>query len=88
MKLSNEDAAKIKLHILRKLAIHDIWGARHTSFDELQKCLPAHMRGTANDIAVELIKRDFLLSRPTAYGLQVSLNPKHAEEIKHALGIT
>ena len=87
MKLSNEDTLKIRLHILRKLAIHNVWGAKHTSFDELQKGLPQHLRGAAKDVAEMLIKDGMLLSHPTSYVLQVSLNPRRAEDIKAALGV-
>ncbi len=87
MKLSAEDLAGIRSHILRKLAIHNVWGAKHTSLDELHKGLPQHLRGAAKDVAGALIKEGLLLSHPTSYGLQVSLNPRRADDIRAALGV-
>jgi hypothetical protein len=85
MKLSDEDYNKIKLHILRKLVVHTTWGGKHTSFDNLQKGLPNELRGSCREVANDLIKEGILLSHPTSYGLQVSLNPRRAEEIKNIL---
>jgi len=80
----------LKAQILKKLRRHGYWGGRHTSFDELPKGTPKHLHGTIKDIAEELIKEELLLSHPTAYGLQVSLNPKRKadidEIIKECLG--
>lgn len=87
MKLSDDDLGRIRSHILRKLAIHNVWGAKHVSFDDLQKGLPTHLRGVAKDVAEALIREGLLLSHPTSYGLQVSLNPRRADDIKAVLGI-
>ena len=87
MKLSSESHRKIKIVILRKLVIHNIWGAKHTSYELVQKGLPTDLRGFAKDIANELIKEGILLSHPTSYGLQISLNPDRAKEIKAIIGV-
>ena len=72
---------KIEGFILKKMFQHGYWGAKHTSFDNLQKGLPSHARGDAKAVAKKLIKEDILLAKPTYYGLEVSLNPKKMEEI-------
>ncbi len=87
MKLSHEQHLKIKTVILRKLVIHNIWGAKHTNYEFVQKGLPKDLRGSAKDVADDLIKNGILLSHPTGYGMQISLNPDMANEIKAVLGI-
>lgn len=87
MKLSSEQYLKIKTVILRKLVIHNIWGAKHTNYEFVQKGLPKDLRGSAKDVADDLIKSGILLSHPTSYGMQISLNPERAKEIKATLGI-
>lgn len=87
MKVSQDDYNRIRLHVLRKLVIHNVWGAKHTSPDNMQKSLPAHLRGAAKDATTDLIKEGLLLSHPTSYGLQISLNPRRADEIKRELQI-
>jgi len=39
------------------------------------------LAGKYMDIAREMIKEGLLLSKPTAYGLQISLNPRQREKI-------
>ncbi len=87
MKVSDEIYNDVRVFILRKLANHNIWGAKHASYDNLQKGLPKDLRHTAKEVADRLIKERFLLSHPTSYGLQVSLNPSMAKEIKGLLGL-
>lgn len=57
-------------------------GGVHTSFDVLARGIPKHLRGEAKEVAAELIKDGLLLSKPTSYGLEVSLNPKKRNEIE------
>jgi hypothetical protein len=87
MKLSSESYSKIRTVILRKLVMHNIWGAKHTNYEFVQKGLPKELRGFAKDVADDLIKNGILLSHPTSYGMQISLNPDRAKEIKAILGI-
>ncbi|MFQ6120724.1 MAG: hypothetical protein ACE5KE_12685 [Methanosarcinales archaeon] len=72
----------IRIAILRKLWKHRYIGARHTSFDNLPKGFPQHNKKEVKKIAKKLIKARYLISKPTSYGLEVSLNPKMLEEIK------
>lgn len=67
--------------ILRKLFRHRIIGGKHTAVENLTKSLPKHVIGDAKKVVNELIKEKLILSKPTSYGLHVSLNPEMIEEI-------
>ena len=68
--------------LLRKLLYLGKWGGSHTSIDNLPKGFPKHLRGEIKDIAKELIKKEILISKPTSYGVEVSLNPQKKKEIE------
>lgn len=85
MKISDLDYINIKEFILRRLVMHNVWGGKHTSPDNLQKGLPGHLRGAAKEVVADMIKEGLLLSHPTSYGMQVSLNPRMAKKIKEIL---
>ena len=72
----------IKRALIRKLVYMGKWEGNHTSFDNLPKGFPKHLRGEVKKVAKELIKTGLLLSKPTSYGVQVSLNVKLKEEIE------
>jgi hypothetical protein len=67
--------------ILDKLARHGWWGARHTSFGNIPKGAPAHLKSGINEAAKGLIRNNFIISKPTGYGLEVSLNFGRKREI-------
>ena len=67
--------------ILDKFARHGWWKAKHTSFDNIAKGAPQHMRAKIKEAAEQLIKEGFLLKKPTSYGLEVSLNFDRKNEI-------
>ena len=69
--------------VLRKLAYMGKWSGNHTSFDNLPKGFPKHLRGEVKKVAKELIKEGLLKSKPTHYGLEVSLNPDKKREIEN-----
>lgn len=77
--------AGLRATILKKLKRRGKWGGAHTSFDVLARGIPKHLRGEAKEVATELIKDGLLLSKPTSYGLEVSLNPKRREEIERMI---
>jgi hypothetical protein len=77
--------SKIEKHILFKLYRNFYIGRRHTSVDNIVKGLPKHTRGEAKKAVRSLIKRGYILSKPTSYGAQVSLNPRMIAKIKQAL---
>jgi hypothetical protein len=74
---------EVKASILFKLHRRGNWGASHTSFDNLRKGfkdadLGKHGGKRIEKLARELIRRGWILSHPTSYGLQVSLNPRES----------
>lgn len=71
----------IKSHILWKLHVKRIWGAKHTAIENVAKGIPKHLQGDYIETTKELIKHGFILSKPTSYGQQISLNPRKMEEI-------
>lgn len=87
MKLTAEQYSGIRLKILRSLVRHNIWGAKHNSYELMQKGLPKHLRGFGKEVTDNLIREGILLSHPTSYGLQISLNPERAKEIKEILEV-
>ena len=87
MKVSNDEVSFIRLKMLRKLLMHGVVGAKHTSPDNLQKGLPRHLMGEAKGVVKDLIKQGILLSHPTSYGMQLSLNPDKLDEDKKFLGV-
>lgn len=74
----------IKRFILRKLARHRVWMHKHTSIHNLSKGLPDYLRSKreVRQVIDELLKQRFLLSKPTNYGLEVSLNIEKKREIE------
>ena len=77
----------IKRFILRKLVRHRIWMYKHTSIHNLPKGLPDYLRSKkeVKKVIEELLKQGFLLSKPTNYGLEVSLNIKKKKEIEESV---
>ena len=76
------DNDQIASALVRKLAYMGKWGASHTSFDNLPKGFPGHVRGDVKKVAEKLIKQSILLAKPTSYGLEVSLNPDRKADIE------
>lgn len=72
----------VKARLLFKLCRRRNWGQSHTAFDNLKKGFkPAdheQVLGAAND----LLRQNFLIKKPTGYGLHVSLNPEKARAVK------
>jgi len=73
--------ARILYHLRRKKVI----GGVHTHFDTLKRGFPTHLGKDINKIAKELIKEGFLITKPTSYGLQVSLNKLRIKEIEEII---
>lgn len=56
---------------------------KHTNIHNLQKGLANNLRTKEVRKAIdELLKEQILLSKPTHYGLEISLNPKKLSEIE------
>ena len=79
MEFTDDDniRATILYHLRRKKVI----GGVHTHFDTLKRGFPSHLGGEINKIAEKLIKEGLILTKPTSYGLQVSLNKERIKEI-------
>ena len=80
----SEVEVMIAKFILRKLVRHRIWMHKHTSIHNLQKGLPDILRSKKEvRLVIDSLLRDkFLLSKPTNYGLEVSLNIEKKQEIE------
>ncbi|MBU1203878.1 MAG: hypothetical protein KKG60_02295 [Nanoarchaeota archaeon] len=76
------DEDKIKATILYHLRRKKVIGGVHTPFDTLKRGFPSHLGKDINKIAKQLIKEGFLITKPTSYGLQVSLNKKKLRGIE------
>jgi len=82
-----EERLVIKKFILRKLYRRKIWLHKHTSIHNLPKGLSNELRVSkeVRKAIEELLKEQILLSKPTHYGLEVSLNPKKIREIEELI---
>ncbi len=77
---------QIAARILQKLHRRGNWGVSHTSFENVKKGFTQRdvgKRGAkrVDKIAMDLIKKGLVVSKPTGYGLEVSLNPGMRENI-------
>ena len=79
---------KIKKFILRKLMRKRIWMHKHTSIHNLPKGLPNELRNRkeVRKVIKDLLNKKILLSKPTHYGLEISLNIKKKKEIEEFIG--
>jgi len=77
----------IKKFILRKLYRQRMWKHKHTNINNLPKGLSNELKSSkeVKKVIEELLKEGFLLSKPTHYGLEVSLNPKKKKEIEELI---
>lgn len=80
MEFRNED--EIKATILYNLRRKRVIGAKHTHYDTLKMGFPSHLGKDIKRLADELIKTGFIITKPTSYGLQVSLNKDRLKEIE------
>ncbi|MFH1587902.1 MAG: hypothetical protein ABIA76_01020 [Candidatus Diapherotrites archaeon] len=79
MKLSQFE---LRRFILRKMVRRQLWGGKHSAFDNIPKGFPKEQW---KDIKIELknlIKEGFIIEKHTCYGLHVSLNVKFKAEIE------
>lgn len=74
----------IQRHVLIKLAEHRYWQHKHTNINNLPKSLPPETRnsGYVKGAIKRLIKKGWFLTKPTSYGLEISLNVKKKREIE------
>lgn len=77
---------QIKATILFKLHKRGNWGASHTDFENIKKGFNErdfgkHGAKIVEKIAKELIREGLIITKPTHYGIQISLNPRQSERI-------
>lgn len=74
----------IKKFIVRKLYRQKTFGGKHTNINNLHKGLSNKLRVSreVKKAIQDLLREQILLSKPTHYGLEVSLNPKKLKEIE------
>ena len=72
----------IKATMLYHLRRKRIIGAKHTHFDTLKMGFPSHLGKDVKNIAEQLLKQRYIVTKPTSYGLQVSLNKEKLKEIE------
>ncbi|MAG52531.1 MAG: hypothetical protein CMH62_01055 [Nanoarchaeota archaeon] len=80
MEFSEED--KIRATILYHLRRKKVIGNVHTHFDTLKKGFPSHLGKSIGKVAKKLIKERLIITKPTSYGLQISLNKEKLKEIE------
>ena len=82
-----EDKTVIKKFIVRKLYRKKIWMHKHTNINNLRKGLSNRLRVSKDvkKVIDELLTEQILLSKPTHYGLEISLNPKKLTEIERLI---
>lgn len=84
------DNDEICARLLFALARKRNWGESHTAYEHMLRQFKTEALGKAGlknvkNIADELMREGFIIKKPTHYGLQVSLNPKRAQEIKQLI---
>ncbi len=80
-----EEKEAIRKDLLRKLYKKRMFQHKHTSFDNLSKGFPSHLGREVKKVAEELIREGILLTKPTSYGLEVSLNSQKLKEIEEII---
>lgn len=76
------EEAIVKARLLYHLRKKRVLGGVHTHYDTLKRGFPKHLGKEVEDAAKQLIKERFLITKPTSYGLQVSLNKEKLVEIE------
>lgn len=77
--------SRLEKKVLEKLLVDRFIGGRHTSVSNVPKGFPKHLRGDVKKALKKLNKRGYLITKPTSYGLEVSLKPDKIKEIRSIL---
>ena len=75
------DEEVIKATILYHLRRKKVIGGVHTPFDTIKRGFPGHLGKDVTKSANQLVKKGLLITKPAAYGLQISLNKEKIDEI-------
>ncbi|MDP2666090.1 MAG: hypothetical protein Q8P05_01145 [Candidatus Diapherotrites archaeon] len=79
MKLS---PLEIRKRILIKMVRHAWWGGKHTAYDNIPRGFPKDLWKDIRMALDGLIKEGLILTKPTGYGLHVSLNVHRKADIE------
>lgn len=74
-------------HILRKLYRRSCIGARHTAVEHCFTGLRKHDIKEGKEAFARLVAAQYLIVKPTGYGVQVSINPRFVAAVKEELGV-
>jgi hypothetical protein len=85
-----DNAQAMAARLLFSLARKRKWGESHTAYESMFKSFKSESLGKdgmnlARNTAEGLMRAGLILKKPTHYGLQVSLNPRMAHEIKRII---
>tara|TARA_Y100000031_G_C7887896_1_gene233776 strand:+ start:33 stop:305 length:273 start_codon:yes stop_codon:yes gene_type:complete len=72
----------IKATILYNLRRRKVLGGVHTHFDTVTKGFPSHLGKDIKKNCKELIKKRWIITKSTSYGLQITLNKKYLQDIE------
>ena len=75
------DDDKIKATILYHLRRKKALGGVHVPFDTVTSGFPSHLGKDVKKICHDMIKEGLIITKPTSYGLQISLNKERLAEI-------
>lgn len=78
---------EIKGKILHKLTRLGKFKHSHTSINNLPKGFPKDLRGRVKGMVKELVKERILLTKPTSYGLEISINLDEQEKVMSYIDI-
>ena len=73
--------------IISKLIRMRMWGGKHTEMRNLYKGLPENLVSSKQGKKLlekaikELVRREFLITKPSTDEIHVSLNPRYSKEI-------
>lgn len=88
-----EDVELVKRSVLKKLFHFKKIGGSHTAIFNLWGGLPDNLTRNKKGQKIikeaidELIKSEFLLSKPSTGEIHVSINPRKIKEVKELLGL-
>ena len=88
MNLSEREIDSMKATILYHLRKKRVIGAKHTHYDTLKFGFPKHLGKEVEKVSKQLIKDEWIITKPTSYGLQVSLNKGKLPEIEQFISKT
>ncbi len=81
-----DEYSDVEKAILRTMFIYKIIGGKHTASENVVKMLPKDRRGEAAKALDRLVRKGFIVVKPTSYGRHISLNKHRVEEVKEIIG--